>query len=156
MNKFFLFLCVGFLALNAKMIEINSQLSELDAFAYETPHAVVKTIPKDVKTVIVAFEKDTGALVNDFLNEKEPTYLEKHKAVYIADIHSMPSLVTKMFAIPKMKKYKHTIYLHNAEKLQAVVPNKEEKITIYRIKDGAIIDVRFVTTAKEIEELLEY
>ena len=116
---------------------------------FEKSHAVDKT----VHTIIVSFEKSTGADMNAFLNEHCPDYLHKHNAVFVANISEMPSLITKLFAMPKMRKYKHTILIVNDEDNHQFL-YKEDKITVYTLKDGVISYIEYVDTAKDVEKKL--
>jgi hypothetical protein len=155
MNKFLLLLSLGFVALSAQMLKVNSDISMLDNYKYETPQGRPMKVPHETKLMIVAFEKDTGATVNNFLNTKGKYYLQKNKAVFIADIHAMPDIITKMFALPKMKKYKHLIYLHYKDKFQKNTPNKDDKITIFGVQDRKITSISYISNIKELQAAIE-
>ncbi len=116
---------------------------------FEKPH----TVDSHIKTIIISFEKSTGADMNAFLNAHQPDYLQKHRAVFIANISEMPSLITKLFAMPKMRKYKHTILIINDEENHQFA-YQEDKITIYKIEDGKVKSIHFVNTSKEVEKQL--
>lgn len=103
----------------------------------------VHTIHSDIKTILVSFEKGTGADVNKFLAGKNPDFLQKNNAVFIANISGMPSFITKMFALPKMKKYKHSILLIYDESDKRFL-QKEEKTTLYRLENGVIKNISYI------------
>ncbi len=155
MNKFLTALTLSVAILGAAPLTVNSTLDILDSFKYETPTGREMKIPKKTKLVIVAFEKDTGALVNDYLDTKSPFYLPKNKTIFIADINKMPTVITNMFALPKLQKYRHLIYLHYGEKFQNVVPNKEQKITLLHIEDSKIKEISFISTQQELKAAIE-
>lgn len=155
MNKFLLFISLSFVALSANTLKVNSSISLLDNYSYETPHARPMKVPHETKLVLIAFEKDTGATVNDFLSTKNKYYLQKNKTIFIADIHRMPSMVTKMFALPKMKKYKHLIYLHYGEKFENAIPSKDDKITVLRVVNRKITSISYISSAKELQATIE-
>jgi len=155
MNKFLLLLSLSFVALSAKMVTLNSDISLLDKYKFETPHARPMKIPHKTKLVIVAFEKDTGATVNDYLNSKGKYYLQKNQAIFIADIHKMPSVITRMFALPKMKKYKHLIYLHYGENFQGSIPNKDDEITLLRVQNRKVVGITYIRSKKELQAAIE-
>lgn len=155
MNKFLLFISLSFVALSANTLKVNSSISLLDNYSYETPHARPMKVPHETKLVLIAFEKDTGATVNDFLSTKNKYYLQKNKTIFIADIHRMPSMVTKMFALPKMKKYKHLIYLHYGKKFENAIPSKDDKITVLRVVNRKITSISYISSAKELQATIE-
>lgn len=155
MNKFLAALALSVAVLSAAPLKVDSSLNILDSFKYETPTGREMKIPKKTKLVIVAFEKDTGALVNEYLNTQNPFYLPKNNSVFIADINKMPSVITNMFALPKLQKYKHLIYLHYGDKFQNTVPNKEQKITLLRIENSKIKEISFISTVSELKAAIE-
>lgn len=155
MNKLLIILTLSVAMLSASPLKIDSPLSVLDGFAYETPQGRQMKIPKKTKLVIAAFEKETGALVNEYLDTQSPFYLLKHNSIFIADISKMPSIVTSMFALPKLQKYKHLIYLHYGDKFQSTVPNKEQKVTLLRIEDSNIKEISYISTSQELKMAIE-
>ncbi len=155
MNKIFAVLSFSVALLSASSFQVNSDLSLLNNFKYETPQGRQMKVPKTTNLVVIAFEKDTGALVNDFLNTQDPFYMSKHRAIFIADINKMPTIITNMFALPKMQKYKHLIYLHYEDKFQDFVPHKEEAVTLAHIKDGKVESISYITTPEELKAAIE-
>lgn len=155
MSKILLFVIVSVLTLNADFLNISSTLAKLNEFKYVTPHGDEIKIPKDVKLIIVSFEKDTGALVNEYLSTQKPDYLQKHGTVFIADINKMPTVITNMFALPKLRKYKHPIYLTYDEKFEHSVLSKEEKVTLLHIEDSVIKNISFIATKEELKTVIE-
>jgi len=96
-----------------------------------------------IRTIVVSFEKDTGADVNKFLSGKTRDFLENHNAVFIANISKMPSLITKWFALPKMKEYKHNVLLIYDEEDKRFM-QKEEKSTVYKLENGVIKSIMYI------------
>ncbi|RXJ65818.1 hypothetical protein CRV08_14230 [Halarcobacter ebronensis] len=112
-----------------------------------------KSINSDVKLILVSFEKDTGKEVNTFLASKPKEFLALHNAVFIANISGMPSIITKLFAMPKMREYKHSILLIYDEEDDRFV-KEDEKTTIYKLENGVIKSISYVT-ADELEKVFE-
>jgi hypothetical protein len=69
--------------------------------------------------------------------------LKKHNAVFIANISEMPSIITKLFALPKMKKYKHDVLLIYDEEDKRFM-QKEDKSTVYKLENGVIKSITYV------------
>jgi hypothetical protein len=155
MHKIATLLVLAISLFGAEMISVTSPLDQLNNFKYETPQGRQMKVPKSTELVVIAFEKDTGALVNEFLNTQDPFYMPKRRAVFIADINKMPTIITNMFALPKLKKYKHLIYLHYEDQFQNFVPHKEEQITLLRIKDAKIDSISYVSTQEELKAAIE-
>lgn len=152
-----LLLCFSlcFSALNADFLQINSYISRLNEFKYVTPNDAAVKIPKDVKLVIISHEKGTGVLVNEYLEAKNEDYLQKNHVVFIADINKMPSLITKMVALPKLRKYKHPIYINYDERFEEIVPSKENMVTLLYVENSIIKNISYISTKEELKKAIE-
>ena len=155
MNKFLLILSITAAVLSATPLKVGSPLSMMSDFKYETPRGREMRVPKKPKLIIVAFEKDTGALVNEYLNSKSPLYLPKNRSMFIADISKMPTIITNTFALPKLRKYNHLIYLHYGEKFQTVIPHREKQITLLHVEDSKIKNISFISTKEELQAAIQ-
>lgn len=121
----------------------------------EDQHGNRTTLKEMPKTLIMAYEKGTGATVNEYLNAQDKGYLKKYNAAFVADISQMPGLVTKLFALPKMRKYIHTVLLIQDEQQGLKFPSKEEKITVMKFRDNLLTEVKFITTSSELKAAIE-
>lgn len=113
---------------------------------------VLKVMPK---TLIMAFEKGTGALANEYLTAQPKGYLDKNNAAFIAEISQMPNFITKAFALPKMQKYPHTVLLIQDEELGLKFPAEDEKITVMTFKGNFLQSIRYISTAAELKQAIE-
>ena len=95
-------------------------------------------------TLILSFEKDVSSGIKKFLDTKKKSYLEENSMMYISDISSMPSFITNWFAIPKMKKFNFKIALINDDKVGDIIPRKDSKVTIIKLKNNGIETIEFV------------
>ena len=129
-------------ALFSNSFNVNTNIGSFElADQFEKKH----TVNADVKTMIVSFEKDTSAGINEFLSTKEKGFLEANNTVFIADISGMPSLITSFFALPKMKKYNYNILLIYDENEKRFL-KQEEKLTVYKLENGVITSVEYIDT----------
>lgn len=155
MRRFFLFLALFFSMLHADFLQPNSSISRLNNFEFKTQNNEIVTIAKETKVVIVTFEKETGKLINDYLNEQDLEYLQTHHVVFIADMSSMPSIVISMFALPKLQKYNHPIYVNYNDGFNTVVPHKEDSATLLFIENTKIKEILYVATQEELKKAIE-
>ena len=54
------------------------------------------TIDSNIKTIIFSASKTEGTTIKEFLLTKDKDYLTTNKAVYVADITGMPSIITSL------------------------------------------------------------
>lgn len=120
--------------------EVNKKI---DNFSLVDQFDKKHTVKNDIKIIIVSFEKGTGADINEFLSKKPSDFLVTNQAVFIADISGMPSIITSMFALPKMRKYKHTILLIYDEEDKRFI-QKDDYLTLYKLENGVIKSISYV------------
>jgi hypothetical protein len=141
MLKKLLFLPLFALFLYANSFEINHNIG---SFSLPNQFDEKQTVDSSIQTIVVSFEKGTGKEVNEFLSSKDKNFLKNHNAVFIANISGMPSIITKMFALPKMRDYKHSvllIYDENDKRFKS----QEGKSTVYKLENGVVKTIFFVT-----------
>ena len=126
---------------------------KLRVFVLPDQFGAYHTVDRHTQTIIVSSQKDTSKDINTYLSTKKPNYLKESSAVFIANISKMPAIITKMFALPKLKEYKHNILLINNEDDDRF-SNKEEKITIYKLENSVVKKVYYINSSKEIEKAL--
>lgn len=120
---------------------------------FEKPH----TLNSNTYKLIFAFSKDSAHICNDFFNTKAPTYIEDHNAQFVADVSAAPSLIRKVFIMPGLKDFKHTVLLLD-DKTVAAAFRKDmdvEKIVVVYILNKEINKIKTITTAEELRKILE-
>jgi hypothetical protein len=100
-------------------------------------------VDADDKLLLLTFEKEVAIKTADLLKTKPKGYMETHHIKYISDISKMPSFITSMFALPKMKKYPFSVMLIEND-LGSDFAKKEGKVTVYKLKKQKITSIQFV------------
>ena len=109
--------------------------------------------PAETKFLLVSHDMETGKKANASLTALGKEYLPGKKAVYMANIFGMPG-IGRMFAMPKMKKYNHTIILGDDAALIARFPQQAGKVTVLALSDGKVSSVKY--WAPETEKVDDY
>jgi hypothetical protein len=122
-----------------KFVDQNDQTHELD---------------NEIRILLFAHGKQTGSLVMEILKDAGPAHLQKLNAVYIADISGMPSLVTRLFVLPKMRKIDSPIYLARNSGQAAWLPKKEDKVTLVKLTNGSVTQISFLTNEESLRSIL--
>ena len=105
------------------------------------------------RTVLMAFEKETAINTAAFFKQQKKGFMAEKHVRYISDISSMPSFITSMFALPKMKKYPFSVLLIRDDKGK-VFARKEGKVTRYSLKNRVITRIDFLDP-KKLSDVLE-
>ncbi|MDD3595364.1 MAG: hypothetical protein AB7U44_06450 [Sulfuricurvum sp.] len=151
MKKVLIALLVA-LSVWAAPYKVGQSVAPLDLSDQFGKRYSMKAMPK---TLIMAFEKGTGATVNEYLAAQGKGYLDKYKASFVADISQMPNFITEAFALPKMRKYPHTVLLIRDEEQGLRFPAEEDKITVMKFRGNFLQSVDYITTADELKKAIE-
>ena len=135
----------------ASTLKIGDKIS---SFSLPNQFDKIHTIDNGTSFIIVAFEKKSANLVNDFLSSKNSDFLDLNNAIFINDISCVPSVVIKMFAIPKLRDYKYDILLIYKENSKKFL-EKENKITVYLLEKGFVKEVKYISTKYELEKVFK-
>ena len=110
-------------------------------------------VTNQTRYILMAFEKDVSVETANFFKKQPKGFLEKKHLLYISDISSMPSFITSMFALPKMKKYPFSVLLINDDRGK-VFDKKEGLFTRYTLKHHKITAIDFLSP-KELDKVLK-
>jgi len=99
---------------------------------------------KGSTTLLLSFEKGVSSSIKTYIDTKEKGYLVKNNIMFISDISSMPSFITSMFAIPKMKKFSFKIALINDEKEASLLTKEVGKVTVITLKNNIIRSIEYI------------
>lgn len=126
----------------------------IEAYTIEDQHGTLRTLNKDTKEVIISFDMKLSKKFHKWLNDKESTYLSRNKTEYIIDIREMPSIITWLFAGPKMRKYGFRILLIKEGDLADRFPKEEGSFTVIKLdQDHKVTNIRFIDN---IDSLVKY
>jgi hypothetical protein len=99
--------------------------------------------------LLIATEKENAKSANLIIAGQGMGGLEKHGAVYMMDIHTMPA-IARLFALPKLRKYPHRIVLIDSPNTLSWVMVRPGMITVLALKpDSRIMKISFWDPGKE-------
>jgi hypothetical protein len=121
----------------------------VEAFQAKTQHDQAYAFkPSETRYLLVSHDMETGKKANAVLTTVGRENLTRKKVVYLANIHGMPG-VGRMFALPKMKKYSHTIVLGDDANLIARFPVETGKVTMLTLVGGQVASVQYWKPGEE-------
>jgi hypothetical protein len=125
-------------------------LSQFQKLEYLSASEDKLKISDQTKRIIISFDQEGNGFMSAFLQTKPASYLPSEQTIYIGDISNMPTLVTRLFAKPRMQEYPFKIYLHEDSKLQSWVPNKPNKVTVILFnEEGKSEDIFFTNIPQQ-------
>ncbi|MDY0050437.1 MAG: hypothetical protein RBR73_06780 [Halothiobacillaceae bacterium] len=127
----------------------------LPSIQLKDQHDKMHTVPADTSLLIFAVEKAPSDMVNEVLMARPKDFLAMRQAVFIADISEMPSFVTSMFALPKMRERPYPVLLGYEAADTSFMPRRKGTVTLIHLKDGAVTSVDYVTEAAALNQALD-
>ena len=106
------------------------------------------------RTLLFAADKKASDLVTEVLQPFGADALTARQAVFIADIHAMPALITRMFALPALREMPFAIGLVRDAALTAELPRNKGQVTLIALRDGVVQQIRYITNAAELQQAL--
>ena len=79
--------------------------------ALEDQHGRAGNIGEGVRVVVVSRDMEAGDVVKKALAGRDQAFLDANGAVYVANISGMPALVTRLFALPRMRERPYRMLL---------------------------------------------
>lgn len=107
--------------------------------------------------IVFASDKAASDMVNAVLSAEPAGTLERLQLVTIADISAMPAMVTRMFALPKLRELPYPIALARESDQVAQVadlPRQPGRATLLRMEDGRIARISAAGSAAELRAAL--
>ncbi|MDD3354681.1 hypothetical protein [Zoogloea sp.] len=112
------------------------------------------SVLQSTQILIFAADKAASDLANEVLGNEKDGVLNRLNAVYLADISSMPALVTKMFALPAMRGLPFPIGLAKEASVLAELPRQKSAVTVIRMANGKIEGVDHAKDMSQLKQML--
>lgn len=113
----------------------KAEIGVLTPQVFEDQHGQPISLSVTTQWLIFSHNKAGGSWVKQALNDLDITDIEVRGGLYVADTSAMPGIITKLFALPKMKNYDFRIALDNTGELTSDWPKSPDTVTLLRL-DG--------------------
>lgn len=142
----------GLLSSNCFAVEILKQGDSLPNLSLTDQHDKPAKIDSSVTRIIFAADNGAASLVTAMLDAKDANWLTQTNSVYLADIHKMPSLIAKMFALPQLREKPYTIILGREEADLAMFARQKGCVAIIPIANQKLGETTFACTEDTLKE----
>nr|WP_276616318.1 hypothetical protein [Pseudomonas syringae] len=145
-------LLLALLPLTANALQVGERLSSWTLLdQYDQPY----TLNNQTQTLLVARSMDAAKLVNAALQDKPKGFLESRHTVFVADIQKMPTIIAKMFAIPKMRDYSYRVMLDRDARIVPQYAGDDDKVLWLQLRDGQLVSQQQFGSAEALRATLE-
>ncbi|MFC0709020.1 FAD/FMN-containing dehydrogenase [Azorhizophilus paspali] len=118
-------------------------------------HEQAYSLNEETRVLLIARSMDGARLVEAVLKTRPQGYLEARRAVFVADISRMPSLVARLFAVPAMRDYPYRVLLDRDARVASRYPGDPAKVLWLDLEHGRLRAMREFADAGTLVEALE-
>ena len=93
------------------------------------------------RVVVISRDMEAGDVVKKSLAGRDQAFLDQHGIVYVANISGMPAVVTRLFAMPRMRKRPYRMLLDRDGNATKDVPAVAGRPTVLAVDDGRVVRV---------------
>ena len=150
--KFFAVLLLALSATCAQAVEVGERLAPwtlLDQF--DQPYS----LNDELQVLLVARSMAGAKLLAAALDQQPKGYLEARKAVFLADISRMPSVIVTAFAVPAMRDYNYRVMLDRSARIAPRYPVENDAVLWLQLQQGRVQAQRTFTQASALRDALE-
>lgn len=128
------------------LVSASAQAQTLSAHTFENQWEKPIELTAATKWVVLSQSKDSGNYVKEAFEALKVEDPAKYGMIYIADISAMPSFVTKLFALPKMRDYAFPMALVREEgqlanlKLDSYDKEKVALLKLTNLEVGEVLE----------------
>lgn len=145
-----LMLCL--LATVSHALEVGERLAPWTLLdQYEKPYS----LDDDLQLLLVARGMDAGKLVKAALEGQPKDFLERRRAIFVADISRMPALISSLFAVPAMRDYNYRVLLDRESRVASRYPGGDAQVLWLRLDRGTLVGRQAFSDAASLRAALE-
>lgn len=145
-----LLLCLP-LWLGAAPLEIGSAWPTL---TLKDQHEQTVVIDEGTRQVLFTAEKVVSDRVSLVLGAQGRDMLAQTKTVYVADISAMPAVISRMFALPQLRKLPFSIALAREAGVVTDLPRRKGFATLMTQESGRIAKLQYLETETQLRQAL--
>lgn len=127
---------------------------ELPSMALRDQHDRRLALNRDTRLIFFAAEMSASRVMAKALEGLPPSVLPDRRALYIADISSMPHPISTIVAMPRMQKLPYAVAVIRYAGDGAHLPRKSGAVTVLTATQGRISGVSFVDRAEQVSAYL--
>lgn len=122
----------------------------LNTIQFEDQHGTPIALNESVTWMIFSHHNDGAKLVKEAIDRAGLTDFAQYNGLYVADISRMPALVTRLFAMPAMRKYEFTMALDPDGDLSQGLPREAEQVTLVKLDNLNVVEQSYASSVDEI------
>jgi len=136
------------------MLAPFAQAQTLNTIQFEDQHGTPIALNETVTWMIFSHHNEGAKLVKAAIDQAGISDFSQYNGLYVADISRMPALVTRLFAMPAMRKYSFNMALDREGDLTQSLPREAEQVTLVKLDKLNVLEQRYVSSVAEIVDFI--
>ncbi len=120
----------------------------------EDQHGEAASVGGDVRFILFSRDMEGGEVLKASVHDQDAESLATLGAVYVADIHQMPGLVSRLMAIPKMRERPYRILLDREGSETERIPNPAGHATLVALEELRVQSIQHFSEAAALRQHL--
>lgn len=117
-------------------------------------HDVPGEVPGDARVLLFSRSMTAAKILEKALADNGPAELAGAKAIVVSDIARMPGLVTRLIALPAMRRRSYRMLLDREGTLTASYPSVEDQVTWIRCDGGKVTQIEYFDSVEGLQAAL--
>ena len=106
------------------------------------------------KCLVFAAEKSVSEFVTRVFEARVKNHQENEAVVYVSDISAMPAMISRMFAIPKLRELPFQVALARQANLVIDLPRRAGFATVLSVRNGKVTQVQYAQTEAQLRQAM--
>ncbi|MFT0213290.1 FAD/FMN-containing dehydrogenase [Pseudomonas sp. F1_0610] len=146
-------LCALFLPILAQAVEVGERLTPW-LLKDQFDHGY--RLNAKTQLLLIARNMDQAKLVQQALADKPKHYLEQKNAIFVADVSRMPKMISKIFALPAMRKYNYRVMLDLDGAIVSQYTRSDATVIYWlELQQGVVVQEKLFSDAKALSVALD-
>jgi hypothetical protein len=143
-----------FFALVLAMFVSVAQAQEFKPQVFEDQFGEPISLSASTQWLVFSYDKTGGDWVKQALVDLQINDIEARGGLYVADVSAMPSVITKLFALPKMRNYEFKMALDMSGDLTKDWPRTEGTVTLMRLNGLTVVEKTQANSPEQVKAFL--
>jgi hypothetical protein len=122
---------------------------------FEDQHGAAAKIDEGTRIVVLTEDMTGGGILKEAFAGIDQQFLDARHAVYVADVSGMPAIISRVFAIPRMRARSYRVLLDPDGAASHELPHTAGKVTIVFLDALRVTRVVEAASAAEVRAALE-
>ena len=110
--------------------------------------------PGAIEYLVFSDEMESSRAARNSFQQVDSVCYESGRLVFVSNVSGMPRLITKLVAVPKMRKYGFPVWLDYDGEATEALPVKEDHVSVIYVHNSHVTQIHFVKEEQALQNKL--